>query len=221
MKQPNLPCDAGVGDIIGSIACGYHNQKCPWKSWFKRTSRLLVKVPKPNTVACNRWRRKSPESSQITYLLFLHYYDAQDFSFQNFFLFFFLKSCTVPVTFHYNWEVNIFILICATRKFHLIILVRFSHSVISCPTLCDPMDCSTPSFPIHHQLPELAQTHVHRVGDTIQPSHPLWSPFSLTFNLSQYQGLFQWVSSSHQMAKILEFQLRHQSFQWIFRNDFI
>ena len=61
----------------------------------------------------------------------------------------------------------------------------------SCPTLCDPMDCSTPGFPIHHQLPELAQTHVHRVGDAIQPSYPLLSPSPPAFNLSQHQGLLQ------------------------------
>ena len=85
--------------------------------------------------------------------------------------------------------------------------------------LCDPMDCSTPGFPVHHQLPELAQTHVHRVGDAIQSSHPLLSPSPPAFNLSQHQGLFQWVSSSHQVAKILEFQLQHQSFQWIFRTS--
>ena len=60
-----------------------------------------------------------------------------------------------------------------------------------CSTLCDPMDCSTPGFPVHHQLPELAQTPVHRVGDAIQPSHPLLSPSMPTFNLSQHQGLFQ------------------------------
>ena len=77
----------------------------------------------------------------------------------------------------------------------------------SCLTLCDPMDCSTLGFPVHHQLPELAPTHVHRVSDTIQPSHPLLSPSPLTFNLSQHQGLFQWVSSSNQMAKVLEFPL--------------
>ena len=80
------------------------------------------------------------------------------------------------------------------------------------------MDCSTPGFPVHHQLPELTQTHVHRVGDAIQPSHPLSAPSPPTFNLSQHQGLFQWVSSSHQVAKVLEFQLQHQSFQWIFMN---
>ena len=79
----------------------------------------------------------------------------------------------------------------------------------SCPTLCDPMDCSMPGFSVHHQLPEIAQTHVHWVGDAIQ-SHPLSSPSPLAFNLSQHQGLFQWVSSSHQVAKGLAFQLQHQ-----------
>ena len=67
--------------------------------------------------------------------------------------------------------------------------------------LCDPMDCSTPGFPVHHQLPELAQTHVHPVGDAIQPSHPLLSPSPPTFNMSQHQGLFKWVSSSHRWSK--------------------
>ena len=75
------------------------------------------------------------------------------------------------------------------------------------------MDCSTPGFPVHHQLPELAETHVQRVGDAIQPSHPLLSSSPPAFNLSQRQGLFQRVSYLHQMAKVLEFQLQHQSFQ--------
>ena len=92
-------------------------------------------------------------------------------------------------------------------------LIQFSSVAQSCLTLCDPMDCSTPGFPVHHQLLELAQIHVHRVGDAIQPSHPLSSPSPLTFNLSQHQGLFQGVSSLRQVAKILEFQLQHQSFQ--------
>ena len=74
----------------------------------------------------------------------------------------------------------------------------------SYPTLCDPMDCSTQGFPVHHQPPELAQTHVHQVGNAIQPSHPQLSPSPPAFNLSQHQGLFQWVSSSHQVAKVLE-----------------
>ena len=92
--------------------------------------------------------------------------------------------------------------------------VQFSSVAQSCPTLSNPMDCSTPGFPVHHQLLELAQTDVHRVGDTIQPSHPLSSPSPPAFNLSQHRGLFQWVSSSHQVAKVLELQLQHQSFQW-------
>ena len=95
--------------------------------------------------------------------------------------------------------------------------VQFSSVTQWCPTLCDSMDCSTPGFPVHHQHAELAQIHVHRVSDTIQPSHPLLSPSPPAFNLSQHQGFFQGVSSSHQIAKVLEFQLQHQSFQWIFR----
>ena len=83
------------------------------------------------------------------------------------------------------------------------------------------MDCSSmPGFPVHHQLLEFVQTHVHQVSDAVQPSHPLSSPFPPAFNLSQHQGLFQWVSSLHQVAKVLEFQLQHQSFQWIFRTGF-
>ena len=77
---------------------------------------------------------------------------------------------------------------------------QFSSVTQLCLTFCNPMDCSTPGFPVHRQLPELAQTHVHWVGDAIQPSHPLSSPSS-AFNLSQHQGFFQWVSSSHQVAR--------------------
>ena len=99
--------------------------------------------------------------------------------------------------------------------------VQFSSVAQSCPTLCDPVDCSTPGLPVHHQLPKLAQTHVHWVSDAIQPSHPLSSPSPPTFNLSQHQGLFKWISSSHQVAKVLEFQLYHQSFQWTLRTYFL
>ena len=97
--------------------------------------------------------------------------------------------------------------------------VQFTSVAQSCPTLCNPMDCSMPGLPVHHQLPEVIQTHVHWVRDAIQPS--LSSPSPLAFNLSHHQGLFQWVSSSHQVAKVLESQLQHQSFQWIFRIDFL
>ena len=91
--------------------------------------------------------------------------------------------------------------------------VQFSSVIQLCLTLCDPMNYNMPGFPVHHQLPKLAQTHVHHVGDAIQPSNPLSSPSPLAFNLSQHQDLFQGVSSLHQVAKVLEFQLQHQSFQ--------
>ena len=91
----------------------------------------------------------------------------------------------------------------------------------SCPTFCDPMDCSMPGHPVHHQLLQYTQIHVHWVGDAMQPSHPLSSPSPPAFNLSQHQGLFKWVSSLHQVAKVLEFQLQHQSFQWILGTDFL
>ena len=80
--------------------------------------------------------------------------------------------------------------------------IQFSSVAQLCPTPCDSTDYSMPGFPVHHQLPEFTQTHVHRVGDAIQPSHPLSSPSPPPFNLSQHQGLFKLVSSSHQVAKV-------------------
>ena len=91
--------------------------------------------------------------------------------------------------------------------------VQFSSVTQWCPTLCDPMNCSMPGLPVHHQLPEFTQTHVHRVSNAIQPSHPLSSPSPPAPNPSQHQSLFQWVNSSHEVAKVLEFQLQHQSLQ--------
>ena len=85
--------------------------------------------------------------------------------------------------------------------------VQFSSVTQSCPTLCDPVNPSTPGLPVHHQLPKFTQTHVHRVGDAIQPSHPLSSTSPPALNPSQHQSLFQWVNSSHEVAKVLEFQL--------------
>ena len=89
----------------------------------------------------------------------------------------------------------------------------------SCSTLCDPVDCITPAFLVLHHLPKLVQTHVHWVGDAIQPSHALPSPSPPVLNLSQYQGLFKWVSSLHHVAKVLDLQLQHLSFQWILGVD--
>ena len=103
--------------------------------------------------------------------------------------------------------------------------VQFSSVTQSRPTLCDPMNHSMPGLSVHHKLPEFTQTHAHRVSDAIQPSHPLTSPSPPAPNPSQHQGLFQWVNSSHEVAKVLEFQLQHQSFQWthrlIFRMDWL
>ena len=101
-------------------------------------------------------------------------------------------------------------------------LVQYSSvQLLSRVQFYNPMDCSTPVLLVHRQLPKLTQTHVHWVSDAIQPSHTLVSPSPLAFNLSQHQGLFQWVSSLHQVAKVLEFQLQYQSFQWIFRTDLL
>ena len=98
-------------------------------------------------------------------------------------------------------------------------LIVFS-SLQSCPTICNPMDCSMPGFLVNHQLQKLTQTHAI---EWVMSSnhHPLLSPSPPAFNLPQHQGLYQWVSSSHQVAKVLEFQLQHQSFQWIFRTDLL
>ena len=104
-----------------------------------------------------------------------------------------------------------------------LIIIFYIHCSVAqlCLTLCDPMNHSTPSLPVYHQLLESTQTHVHWVGDAIQPSHPLSSPSPPALNLSEYQGLFKWVSSLYQVAKVLEFQLQHQSYQWTPRTDLL
>ena len=101
--------------------------------------------------------------------------------------------------------------------FHFSLLLRSFSSVSSVaqlyPTLCDPMNRSTPGLPVHHKLLEFTHTHIHRVSDAIQPSHPLSSPSPPAPNPSQQQSLFQWVNSLHEVAKVLEFQLQHHSLQ--------
>ena len=99
--------------------------------------------------------------------------------------------------------------------------VRFNSVAQSCPTLCDPINHSTPGLPVHHQFLESTQIHVHWVGNAIQPSYPLWSPSPPALNLSWHQSLLKWVNSSNQVAKVLECQLQHQSFQWTPRTDLI
>ena len=125
--------------------------------------------------------------------------------------------CTVCFSIFLLFMVLTLIQICsqAVYLFPQYLVQSLSHV----PTLCDPKGYSMPGFPVHHQLPELAQTHVHWVND-VTP-HPLLSPSSPAFSLSQHQRIFQWVSSLHQVAKVLGFQLQRQSFQWIFRTDFL
>ena len=100
-------------------------------------------------------------------------------------------------------------------------LIQFSPVAQSCPTLCDSKNRSTPGFPVHLQLLEFTQTHVHWISDANQPSHLLSSTSPPALNLAQHQGLFKWVRSSHQVAKVLELQLQHQSFQWTPRTDLL
>ena len=106
---------------------------------------------------------------------------------------------------------------CSLKKAYF--YIHFSSVAQSCPTVCDPENHSMPGLPDHHQLPEFTQTHVYQVGDAIQPSHLLSSLSPPASNPSQHQSLFQWVNSSHELAKVLEFQLQHQSFQWTSRTD--
>ena len=98
--------------------------------------------------------------------------------------------------------------------------LQFSSVTQSCPTLCNPMNRSTPGLPVHHQLPEFTQTHVHRVGGAIQPSHPLSSPSPPAPNPSSIRVFFN-ESTLHEVAKVLEFQLQHQSFQWTPRTNLL
>ena len=114
-------------------------------------------------------------------------------------------------------------IICSTTVVHIRndSSLQFSSVTQSCPTLCDPMNRSTPGLPVHHPLLEFTQTHVHGVNDAIQPSHPLSSPSPPAPNPSQHQSLFQQVNSWHEMAKVLKFQPQHQSFQWTPRTDLL
>ena len=115
---------------------------------------------------------------------------------------------------HRNEEEKTYRIYIQDNKYrHVKLLVQFSSVDQSCPTLCNPMNCSTPGLPVHHQLLEFTQTHVHRSSDAIQPSHPLSFPSPPDPHPSQHQSLFQWVNSSHEVAKVLEFQLQHHSFQ--------
>ena len=130
------------------------------------------------------------------------------------------QACTFPLSIKDNLEYHYVHKVFIHLLRHNLSLVQFSSSAMSDSFW--PMDYSSmPGLPVHHQLLEYTQTHVHWVTDAIQPSHPLSSPSPPAFNLSQHQGLLKWISSSPQVAKLLEFQLQHQSFQRIFRIDFL
>ena len=131
-----------------------------------------------------------------------------------------VKNASMNTGVHVSFQIRDFVF---SRYMHKneIAAVQFSSVTQSCLTISDSMDCSTPGLPVHHQLRKLTQTDVNWVSDAIQPSHPLSSLSPPAFSLSQHQGPFKWVSSSHKVAKVLELQLQHQSFQWIFRTDFL
>ena len=162
--------------------------KCLWISWLQSLSAVILEPKKIKSVpVCFHFFP--------FYLPWSHGTRCHDLNF--FFLMLILSQ-----VFHS--------LSLSSRDSFLFILchsVQFSSFTQSCPTLCDPMNHSTPGLPVHHQLPEFTQTHVRRVSDAIQPSHPLSSPSPPTPNPSQYQSLFQWVNSLHEVAKVLEFQL--------------
>ena len=138
-----------------------------------------------------------------------------------------MHTCMV-VLFLVFWETSILFSIVAASVFiptssvwgfSFLYTFQFSSVTQLCPTLCNPMNRSMPGFPVHHQLLEFTQTQAHRVSGATQPSHPLSSLSPPAPNPSQHQGLCQWVNSSHEVAKVLEFQLQHQSFQWTPRTD--
>ena len=138
-----------------------------------------------------------------------------------------ILKCILAWIYKYNLYIHIYNYLYIYKHFcihiyiEIFILNQFSSVTQSCLTLWDPVNLSTPDLPVHHQLPESIQTHVHWVGDVIQPFYRLSFPSPPALNFSQYQGLFKWVSSSHQGVKVLEFQLQHQFFQWTLRTDLL
>ena len=135
-------------------------------------------------------------------------------------------ACQASLSHTISWNLPKFMSIASVMpSSHLIrwhpLLLSFSLNSVAqlCLTICDTQDFSTPGFPVHHQLPDLAQTHVYRVSDATQPSYLLTSTSPPAFHLSQHQSLFQWVSSLYHVTKVLE--LQHQWFQWVFRTDFL
>ena len=186
----------------------------PWRRKWQPTPIFLPREfhGQRSLAGCNPWRHKQLDTTEQFHLPIIKRVIWQmKLSFTN-----------LP---RVNQTVRMQIQICFTLKpcfyYSITSFSQFSSVTQSCPTLCDPMDCTMPGLPVHHQFLEFTQTHVYWASDAIQPSHPLSSPSPPALNLSQHQGLFKWVSSSHQVAKGLEFQLQHQSFQWTPRTDLL
>ena len=180
-----------------------------------RRSRLeIFSLPKILPEGKEKWASNSVLGTQLNSCYnFLFFFFSSD-------SIFFLLTCgevKMPTAFSVSYKIKLMWLL---NNVKCGLSSQFSSVTQLCQTFWDYMDCSTLGFPVHHQLPEVTQTHVHWVGDAIQLSPPLSSP-SPAFNLSQHQGLFQGVNSLHQVAKVLEFQLQHQSFQWTFKTDFL
>ena len=163
------------------------------KDMIQLSIRDTLYIPRYKKLKLIRWKYIFYANSNWRQLRCLYYYQTVLFCFLIWFLFYF--------------EVYLFYNVVLASDVQQSGSVQFSSVAQSCPTLCNPMDRSTPGLPVHHQLPEFTQIHVHRVGDAIQPSHPRSSPSPPAPNPSQHQSLFQWVNSSHEVAKVLEFQL--------------
>ena len=197
--------------------------------WLHEVQHARIPCPSPSPWGCsnscplNLWSHQTISSSVTPF-----FSCPQSFSASGSFLMSQLKTTggqsigasapSLPMNIQYSgfisFRIDCFDLLAVQGTLKsLLYSVQFSSVAQSCPTLCDPMNCSTPGLSVHHQLPEPTQTHVHWISDAIQPSH-LLSSRSPTFNFSQHQCLFQWVCSSHHVAKVLEFQFQHQSFQY-------
>ena len=197
--SPKLPSHPGCHITLSRVP-SWHSL---WISSLKSTLRGIFKDRKLD-------QQKEPIFKEYDYFYYYYYYKFKEICLFILLIFLLILLLLTIIYTNNNYMAN-----CHVRKSSVSSVTQL------CLTLCNPKDCSKPGLPVYHQLLEFTQTHVLWVGDAIQPSHPLSSPSPPAFNLSQHQGLFQWVSSSHQVAKVLEFQLQHQFFHWIFSTDFL
>ena len=197
--SPKLPSHPGCHITLSRVP-SWHSL---WISSLKSTLRSIFKDRKLD-------QQKEPIFKEYDYFYYYYYYKFKEICLFILLIFLLILLLLTIIYTNNNYMAN-----CHVRKSSVSSVTQL------CLTLCNPKDCSKPGLPVYHQLLEFTQTHVLWVGDAIQPSHPLSSPSPPAFNLSQHQGLVQWVSSSHQVAKVLEFQLQHQFFHWIFSTDFL